>query len=896
MAQSGTTPPDGYTSGSRDLLLEGTAIVLTNADDTGVSTHEWSIDYPPHQEPGAYVVTGLTGPTCTITPPASPDGYGDIKVRLVVTGPCAGRMNVDVQEIILGIPKPIDGYAPGYPVPHPKEGGAGTSATLSQSHGAMGRVNQLALAVLQEIAAGGGGGGGGTTYPRPIQAVVAADANVDVHDGPTTIQAISCVANDIVLLTAQADPAENGLWTVVADDWIRHPSCNSTQDIYDGILVQIQQGTYAEKLFILAWEDGAPGNVLGTDEITAVQVSPSQSLRATDSPTFAGLTLTGFSGILKATAGVLSAAALALSDLPTGSAGTVLTGTGAAPAYSATPVLTAVKDAGTNPATTGFVRASNATTVVAARNAANNANWSLVGTDENGIIFGAASGPSVSILSAGDVVFGTSVPHVGINSSGILLLGNDATGIYGGSLLGNPFEAIRIENGDITLGTGLATAIFASMASGGSFGFTAGSGAVYLYPAANAQLLAYSLSTSMSYGFEDRSTNGVTGALASFLGQNCTGTTSTGGSIYLGSGSGTSANGEVQFGTGGTTRLTLSATGKSLTFAAALTTAVTLTQADLATNSATGARLDILAQSCTGTSSVGGELRLGSGAGTSRAGYITFYRGATLRGQIGSGSVTGGTWFGNSNTASGLHSFCAGASNTASNDYGIALGVSNSSTATASAAVGSLNSIGGSSDYAAAIGLSNSVQATSSVALGAYNTINNGYGVALGFTNTVSAVGSVAHGLYATTSTYGEIAHGSGNAPGTPQNSRAQVSGVTTATASTNVDLKAGGSADQEITTRSDRIYLVEVRFTATSASFTLVGGITLRNALIKNTSGTVTVIDQGDQESTATTPADWVIALSGSGASLRVNFSKTADATALRCSAVVTLVEVAKA
>lgn len=56
--------------------------------------------------------------------------------------------------------------------------------------------------------------------------------------------------------------------------------------------------------------------------------------------------------------------------------------------------------------------------------------------------------------------------------------------------------------------------------------------------------------------------------------------------------------------------------------------------------------------------------------------------------------------------------------------------------------------------------------------------------------------------------------------------------------------------------------------------------------------SGTVTVIDAGTQEASDTTPADWVISLAGSGAYLRVNFLKTATATAIYCSAKVTLVE----
>jgi hypothetical protein len=304
--------------------------------------------------------------------------------------------------------------------------------------------------------------------------------------------------------------------------------------------------------------------------------------------------------------------------------------------------------------------------------------------------------------------------------------------------------------------------------------------------------------------------------------------------------------------------------------------------------------MTVESQSSNGTGGIGAELSLVAGAGTTRAGYITFYRGTSQRGQIGSGTLAGGIWFGSGNAASGLHSFAAGNSNTATNDYSIALGNLNNSTATASIALGGQNGIGGSADYAIALGLANSAQATASLAAGAGNITNSGYSVALGYVNTTNAIGSLAHGMYATTTSYCESAHGGGNAPGTPQNSRVQVSGVTTATASTNVDLKAGASADQEIITRTGRIYAVEVMFVATSNAFGTVGHIVRKNALIKNSGGTVTVIDQGMEELSDTTPVDWTITLSGSGAYLRVNFAKTAGAVALRCSAKVTLVDVA--
>ena len=746
--------------------------------------------------------------------------------------------------------------------------------------------------------AGGGGGGGGTVYPRPIQAKVATSANVDVHGGPTTIQSVPVLADDIVLLAAQSDITECGLWIVVADDWVRHPAADSTQDIYDGVLVQVLSGTYADKLFMIGWGDAMPGNALDTDEIKALQVSGDalpQDLSAVAGPTFAGLTLAGFSGILKATAGVLSAAALALADLPTGSAGTVLTGTGGASAYSATPVLTAVKDSGANPATTGFVRASNATTIVAARNAANNANWPILGTDENGILIGSATGPTVTVQSATAVLFGAASPWVQISEVGVTLGGNDGTSLWGGDNAGNPFKLISVTDTALYIGQSLGN-ISADLGTGSVFSITSSASGFYFTPSAAATIEVHSDSTSVTYSQQNRTTNGATGALTSLVAQTCTGTTSTGGALYLGSGSGTSANGEIQFGTGGTTRLSLSAAGKILYFAAALTTAVSITQADLSTNGATGARLDLLAQSCTGTTSIGGEVRIGSGAGTTRDGYITFYRGTSQKGQIGNGSG-GGTWFGSSSTVTGSAGFGAGSGHTISGIAGFASGASNSVSGNYATAFG--GSCSSSADYTISGGYSCSASVFGAVALGNQTTASANGAMATGTLTTAANIASTAQGHYSYASTYAEVAHASGNASGFPQNSKIQISGTTSATATTNVNLKAGPSADQEIILRTGRIYSVNVIFVATGPSFSPVGQIELRNALVKDDSGTVTVIDAGTQTASATTPADWTISLANSGSAnhyLRVNFAKTADATALRCSAKVLLVDVQKA
>lgn len=437
VAQAGNPADGDYVSGSRDLLLQGATITLTNLNNTSVSSHEWSFDFPPNRTASDYTITGQTGPTCTITPLPDPRGFGDIKVKLIVTGPpVGGKRNVSVDEIILGIPKPMEGYDAGFPVPHPKEGGAGTRATLNASTGAMGRVSQFAMAALQYL------GGTADNYPRPVQVAVYADSNVDVHGGPTTIQSYSCVEGTVVWLDGQSDVTEDGLWIVVADDWIRHPALDSSEDVSNGLVFQVVYGTYTEKSYIVVWDDPSGGKTLGTDEFKAIEITggaggtpvgatgtvlagTGASSAFTSTPTLTGLTLTGFSGIVRASAGAFAAGWY-------------------------------VPDQ-TNPASTGFIRMSNASAIMA-RNNTNSADWTLLTTDTK-IKFGSTTGPAVSILSSANVAIGDSTIWATVDSTGITLEGNSATALYGGDNAGSPFSLIAGIDADVWIGDNVGSVI-----------------------------------------------------------------------------------------------------------------------------------------------------------------------------------------------------------------------------------------------------------------------------------------------------------------------------------------------------------------------------------------------------------------------------------------------------
>lgn len=176
---------------------------------------------------------------------------------------------------------------------------------------------------------------------------------------------------------------------------------------------------------------------------------------------------------------------------------------------------------------------------------------------------------------------------------------------------------------DLTSGTGAITT--SSAVSTGALTCTGltvnGAGAV----AITAQSTATSFTISQALGASG------TGSTLTLQAQNIT--TGTGADLALTSGSGSTAHGSLLLQTGGTTRLTLSTTGIALTAATALAS-FTLSQADLTTNSGTGAPFTIHAQNETGTTSTGGGLVLASGTGTTAPGNLDLSFGSVVLGRL----------------------------------------------------------------------------------------------------------------------------------------------------------------------------------------------------------------------------------------------------------------------
>lgn len=93
---------------------------------------------------------------------------------------------------------------------------------------------------------------------------VAADADITLT-GEQTIQSISCVAGDRVLLTAQDPATENGIWVVSAGAWTRATDLPAGAHA-SGVCAPVAQGTYADKAYMCTTD--APSDVVGTDALT----------------------------------------------------------------------------------------------------------------------------------------------------------------------------------------------------------------------------------------------------------------------------------------------------------------------------------------------------------------------------------------------------------------------------------------------------------------------------------------------------------------------------------------------------------------------------------------------------------------------------------------------------
>lgn len=98
---------------------------------------------------------------------------------------------------------------------------------------------------------------------------VAGTANITLS-GEQTIDGISIVADDRVLLPAQTDASENGIYNASATGWARAKDWNGSRDIVTGTSVLVNEGTVgAGRLFRVTTTGDI---VIGTTDVAIVSV------------------------------------------------------------------------------------------------------------------------------------------------------------------------------------------------------------------------------------------------------------------------------------------------------------------------------------------------------------------------------------------------------------------------------------------------------------------------------------------------------------------------------------------------------------------------------------------------------------------------------------------------
>ena len=196
----------------------------------------------------------------------------------------------------------------------------------------------------------------------------------------------------------------------------------------------------------------------------------------------------------------------------------------------------------------------------------------------------------------------------------------------GGSLILN--AGTGATNGNIRMAVGSSTAIGFTVNPTGTTttNYVAGVTAINYVQSNNTSTGG----ATMQFTAQTTTADGYTGGILGLSAGNATGTTGTGGSVNISSGTGNTNPGSINFRVGTTTFatfLTPNPTGAvDLNFVNTIT-APRLIHANNGTASYTGAPFTIQAQNATGATSIGGDLILRSGTGTTVDGYTRLFAG-----------------------------------------------------------------------------------------------------------------------------------------------------------------------------------------------------------------------------------------------------------------------------
>lgn len=102
---------------------------------------------------------------------------------------------------------------------------------------------------------------------RPVRAATTANITLE---GAQTIDGVSIVADDRVLVKDQTTGSENGIYIAATGDWTRPKDCVDDGDLVTGTEVRVNEGTTNQGRFYCASTDPID---IGTDTITWTQVT-----------------------------------------------------------------------------------------------------------------------------------------------------------------------------------------------------------------------------------------------------------------------------------------------------------------------------------------------------------------------------------------------------------------------------------------------------------------------------------------------------------------------------------------------------------------------------------------------------------------------------------------------
>lgn len=127
---------------------------------------------------------------------------------------------------------------------------------------------------------------GGLDWKEPARA--ASVANVASLSGPQTIDGVSLVAGDRVLLKDQTTASANGIYVVAAGAWSRSTDADANAEVQSGMVITVSEGTVnADKAFILTTNGSI---TVGTTSLAFTAISAGASNYQTVQAAGSGLT------------------------------------------------------------------------------------------------------------------------------------------------------------------------------------------------------------------------------------------------------------------------------------------------------------------------------------------------------------------------------------------------------------------------------------------------------------------------------------------------------------------------------------------------------------------------------------------------------------------------------